>query len=367
MEKKSKSVMYVIVTLLFISLACGGVGLLFNLTRKPAETPNEEYKITFKYFIDEEEVTNEVKQETVRFENEEFEGVIDEKELYTFNRYECTNGIEGTWNSEEWKFTPTTLNTSTTCKLYFDKNIHEVTINSVNAKLPNGTTTQKFLIEKGKTKLINIVPTEGYKFDKIDCSNKNENNENKIVSSFDENTKDLNLSNVDLDDTCTVSFKINDFTAEVNVSNASVTEKTKSANYGGTVIFDITPSENYVFDSVECTNDQKGEYIDGKLQIKALSNNTVCVVQFKPLKFSVTLDIVNGTLLSTSKSPQSTTKGGTLTFGISPNDGYKFTGATLDCGNDKDATTKLIGDVLYFYNVTKELKCKYTLQAESTE
>ena len=53
MEKKSKSVMYVIVTLLIISLACGGVGLLFNLTRKPAETPNEEYKITFKYFIDE--------------------------------------------------------------------------------------------------------------------------------------------------------------------------------------------------------------------------------------------------------------------------------------------------------------------------
>lgn len=366
MEKKSKSVMYVIVTLLFISLACGGVGLLFNLTRKPAETPNEEYKITFKYFIDEEEVTNEVKQETVRFENEEFEGVIDEKELYTFNRYECTNGIEGTWNSEEWKFTPTTLNTSTTCKLYFDKNIHEVTINSVNAKLPNGTTTQKFLIEKGKTKLINIVPTEGYKFDKIDCSNKNENNENKIVSSFDENTKDLNLSNVDLDDTCTVSFKINDFTAEVNVSNASVTEKTKSANYGGTVIFDITPSENYVFDSVECTNDQKGEYIDGKLQIKALSNNTYCTVQFKPLKYAVNLEVINGTLLNNYSSPQMANDGGTVTFGISANSDFKLTGATLDCGSDKNIIHNFENGVLKIIEIKKDLNCKLTLQPKST-
>lgn len=369
MKKKSNGIIYIIVVLLIISLACGLIGLLNSLNKEEKPNNNKgDYKVTYKYYIDEEEVTTPVTQQIVKFNSEEFEGVVEEKELYSFDKYNCTNEVIGSWDNENWEFTPV-LTADTTCRLYFTKNLHEVTINTVNAKLPSNNNTEKFLIEKEKNKIIKLVPTEGYKFDKIECNKKQSENSliDLINSNFNEETKDLTLSNVLYDDVCTVSFKINDFTAEINVSNGSSTLKTQSANYGGTVTFEITPSENYVFDEVDCTNGQKAEYINGKLTIKALSNNTYCTVQFKPLKYAVNLQVINGTLLNNYSSPQMANDGGTVTFGISANNGFKLTGATLDCGNDKNILHNFQTGVLKIIEIKKDLNCKLTLQPESTE
>lgn len=371
MKKKQNGMIYFVAAMFIISLACGVIGLLQSINNKNKEKDNvgnTDYKVTYKYYVDEEEVTTEVTQQTVKFNSEEFEGVVEEKELYTFDKYNCTNNVIGSWDNENWKFTPV-LTSDTTCRLYFTKNLHEVTINTINAKLPSNSTSEKYLIEKDKTKVINIIPTEGYKFDKVECNKKQSENSllDLINSSYNEETKDLTLSNILYDDVCSVSFKINDFTAEINVSNGSSTMKTQSANYGGTVTFDITPSENYIFDKVECTNDQTAEYNNGKLTIKALSNNTSCTVQFKPLKYSVKLEVVNGTLLNSYSSPQQANEGGTVTFGISANSGYKLTGATLDCGTDKDELNNFQNGVLKIMDVKKDLSCKLTLQSESTE
>ena len=43
------------------------------------------------------------------------------KEMYTFEKYECSNEVKGSWDNKKWKFTPD-LTADSTCKLYFIKN-----------------------------------------------------------------------------------------------------------------------------------------------------------------------------------------------------------------------------------------------------
>ena len=42
----------------------------------------------------------------------------------------------------------------------------------------------------------------------------------------------------------------------------------------------VTANNGYVYDSVSCTNSQIGEYEEGKLKIKEVTDNTVCTVKF---------------------------------------------------------------------------------------
>ena len=56
-----------------------------------------------------------------------------------------------------------------------------------------------------------------------------------------------------------------------------------------TVTFETTPLENYIFDTVNCTNNQVGEFdqVNNILSIKNLNNDTKCVVQFKQNKHHI--------------------------------------------------------------------------------
>lgn len=362
MKKKSNAVMYIVLLLMLISLAGGIVGFLIDknglLIKKPQEEIKKEYKVNYKYYLDDVEISEMVKNETLDVPNPEFEGAVDTKAKYSYDKYTCTNEVTGEWNEETWTFTPN-LTADTTCRIYFVNNFHEVTLTSINSLLPNNTNTDKYLIHKDEQKVITIIPNDGYKFDevnKVEC-NKKENNENIIKTSYNNEKNELTISNVTVDDTCTIYYKVNDFTAELNVANGTATETKKNGNYGDTITFEVIPSENYRFDTVTCSNGQTATYENNMITIKGINNDTVCNVQFKPKKYSVYLEVVNGTLLNGYSSPQQTGEGGSVSFGISLNEGYYLTNAKYTCDVEG---TQIFGQtgIVTVVNVHSDVKCK---------
>lgn len=361
MKKRSNGVLVIIIIMIVLSLAGGVLGLLANLnkTSNPVDTEPKEYTISYKYYIDSEEVNEEtIKKAKV---NETTCDItidptcIQQTPTIKFDKYTCTNDVKGEWNNTNWEFTPN-LTANTTCRLYFTSLIHNVKFTASNGILPSNGLEELVQNKLGEDTTITILPTEGYKYDKVECNN-------NATAEYNIETKILTVKNITKDTTCNISFKINDYTVEVKASNGTATEDPKSANYGGTVTFTVTPAENYGDASVSCTNGQTGTYANNVLTVSSITNSTVCTVQFKPIKHSVNLTVVNGSLLAQSANPQTTQDGGTVTFGISPLDGYGYSGAEVSCDV---AGTKIeaIGtnNIVMVYNVKSNLNCKIVLK-----
>lgn len=360
-KPKGKGIVITLILLIIICLICGTLGFLESkktVTNKPSK--NKDYKVTYRYYLDGEEVDEMIEQDFTEVANPDFEGATEKIPNYAFEKYTCTNNVLGEFDEEKWEFKPD-LTANSTCRLYFIKTMHKVTFKANNGKLPSGNPEEEITVALEKDSKINIIGNDGYKFDKIECTN-------GVVATYDENTKDITVSNVKKDSTCTVSFKISDFTAEVTASNGSVTEPKKSSNYGGTVEFDVTPSENYKFGDLKCTNNQKGNYNEatGKLTITGLTNDTVCQIEFRPIRYQVTLTVKNGTILTTSENPQSIAEGRTASFGISPNEGYALTGAEASCTNPNGAKIEVSAGIVSIYNVTSDLTCTVSLKPKAT-
>lgn len=358
-KPKGKGIVITLILLIIICLLCGTLGLLESkksvTTNKP--NTNKDYKVTYRYYLDGEEVDEMIEQEFTEVTNPDFEGATEQTPNYAFEKYTCTNNVLGEFDEEKWEF-KSDLTANSTCRLYFIKTFHTVTFKANNGKLPSGQNEEELIVALDKERKLNIIGNEGYKYDKVECTN-------GVTTTYDENTKDLTVSNVKKDSTCTVSFKISDFTAEVTASNGSVTEPKKSSNYGGTVEFDVTPSENYKFSEVKCTNGQKANYNEasGKLTITGLTNDTTCTIEFRPIRYQVTLIVKNGTILTNSENPQSVAEGRTASFGISPNEGYGLTGAEASCTNPNGAKIEASAGIVSVYNVTSDLTCTVTLKA----
>ena len=362
MNKKSNAMIYIILSLLTISVIGGVVGLMavkMNANKeenKGEEPQNINYSVTYKYFLDDEEVANEIKQQIIEINVEELENEKETVEVYSFKEYRCTNNVEGTWNNESWSFTPN-LTADTTCRLYFIKNLHNVSFTTINGILPNKAKEQMKTIKKDEETIINVLPIEGYKYSSVNCTN-------NVVTEYNEETNDLTIKKATKDSSCTVSFEINAYKAEIKVSNGTVNEDTKTANYGEDIEFEITPSENYGNPTIICTNEQNLSYENGKLVISAITKDTQCTVQYKPIKFNVSLKVNNGTLISTTPSPQSVTNGRTVSFGISANEGYKITGAETQCDKENTSIEVGQGGIVKIHDVTSDLSCEVTLKAD---
>jgi len=362
MKKRSNGLVIVLSTLIVICLACGTLGLYFSMIEdKPKEEEdNKDYKVVYRYFIDGTEVNKEVKQDYLEEKDPEFEGNIKKIEMYSFDRYTCTNDVKGTWDEEKWEFKPE-LTANTTCRLYFNKNIHEVTVKASNGKLPNNTLEQKINVEIDKEGILNVIPNDGYAFDKVDCTNGS-------TAEFDSNTKDLKIKNVKKDSICTISFKIRDYKVEVKASNGTVTDGNKTASYGNTVTFNVTPSENYKFERVECTNGltPNATYADNKLTITGINNDTVCTVQFSPIKHTVSLTIDGGSFVDGYSSPITVADGKNTNFGVVALEGYLLTNADLTCdnatGHDRHEFT---GGVVWIYGIRGNINCTLKLKKEN--
>lgn len=360
-KTKGKGVIVTLILLIMICVSCGTVGFLEskNINKDKNNNKNENYQITYRYYLDGEELEEPLEQVFTEVPNPEFEGSTTEIPNYKFERYSCTKDVTGEWDEEEWTFKPE-LTDNSTCRLYFIKTIHEVTFKANNGKLPSGELEEKITAELEKESKINIKPNDGYKFDKVECNN-------GTTAEYDEITNDLTVSNVKKDSICTISFKISDFVVDVKANNGTVTTESKSVNYGDNATFYVTPSENYKFDTVTCTNGQKAIYNEANQQviINGITNNTTCTVNFKPKKFTVSLTVENGNVETSQKE---VAEGGTATFtNIKPNAGYLLSGATLNCTPKNSSTvTSFQQGVATIANVTADLQCKITLKRDET-
>lgn len=370
MKKRSNGVLVIIIIMIIISLAGGIVGLLASMrdtTEKPKDdTKPENYEVTYRYYIDSEEVDkekiDELKGKTKECDQTDPTCVPTiEKATIKFEKYNCTNNVKGEWDNTNWSFTPD-LTANTTCRLYFTNLTHEIKVNVTNGTLPvdnpEGKLINTMVDNQTVDSTIIITPTAGYKFDKVEC-------DNNATGEFNIETNLLTIKNVTKNTICNISFKINDYTVEIRTSNGTSSDEPKSANYGGTVTFNVTPAENYGDAIVTCTNDQKATYANNVLTVSSITNNTVCTVQFKPLKHTVNLTVVNGSL-GINNSPQTTQDGGTVSFDVSKSEGFGFTNAELSCdveGQKIELQSNGTGTAMVFvYNVKSNLNCKLVLK-----
>lgn len=373
MKKRSSGVLVIIIIMIILSLSGGVVGLLANMNQnnnKPKDdTKPKNYEITYRYYIDSEEVNKEKiddsKEKIIECDlvaNPTCVPGTKQDATIKFEKYTCTNNVKGEWNDENWEFTPD-LTANTTCRLYFTNLIHDVKFTVTNGSLPVENPEGIIKNRLGEDSTIIITPTTGYKFDKAEC-------DNNATAEFNQETNLLTVKNVTKNTTCTISFKINDYTVEVKTSNGTSSEEPKSANYGGTVTFNVTPAENYGDAIVTCTNNQKATFVNNVLTVSSITSDTVCTVQFKPLKHTVNLTVVNGTL-GINNSPQTTQDGGTVSFDVTKSEGFGFTNHELTCdveGQKIELQSNGTNTAMVFvYNVKGNLNCKLVLKKIETE
>ncbi len=358
-KKNKKGLIITLVTLIIICLACGTLGYLESTKSDKPKKDDEDkkYKVTYMYYIDNEKVEEIPEKEELSVTNPDFEGAEENTLAYVFERATCTNNVEGTWDEEKWEFNPELTN-NTTCRLYFLKSLHKLTIKASNGELPNKENEQEFEALINDETTIIVKPIEGYKYDseiKVSCTN-------GAKAEYDETTQDLKITDVTKDTTCTIPFKISDYTVEVEANFGTITgERSKSVNHGGNVEFEIKEAENYIYDTYSCTNDQKATFVNGKLTVREITNNTKCTVSFKPKKLSVTLNVENGKLETGYSSPLEISEGQTATFIVKSNEGYSLTGMTVECDGNTVGTHEGNG-LIKIYDVKTNAICKATLK-----
>lgn len=70
------------------------------------------------------------------------------------------------------------------------------------------------------------------------------------------------------------------YEAKIIVENGTVATTPIYITEGQNKNVSVTANNGYVYDSVSCNNSQIGEYEEGKLKIKEVTDNTVCTVKF---------------------------------------------------------------------------------------
>lgn len=369
MKKSNKKiVIYIIFAMLVISLVLGTIGLIASKNENSSNSSSldedsKDYKVSYKYYIDSTEVKDSVEQKEIQIDGE-FEGSKVTIKLYTFDKYICTNNVEGKWDDENWEFTPE-LTSNSVCRLYFNKNIHDVKIMATNGKLPNNTNEETKAIEINKEGTIKIIPNDGYKFNGVNCTN-------DAKAEYNNETNDLTIKNVTKDDTtCTITFGVSDYTINLSVEYGSPATSSKSVKYGENVVFNVTPSQNYDSPLVECKNHKDVTYSNGELTINSVTSNDECSVKFSysPSKYNVTLKVNNGILISNESA--NVFPGKTAIFVIDKNsDAYSLTDPEMKCtkldGSESSVSMKIESQSIRIDNVDADLNCEVTLK-EATD
>lgn len=302
-----------------ICLVLGVIGLLES-KKAPKIEPVKNYQVTYKYYLNDVEVTQmPVNPKQIVNEGSSVSSSSSEmsvEKLYAFNTATCTNNVTYKWDDENWKFTPSNTADST-CSLYFVTTYNVVKIEATNAKV---TTPTEMKIKRGEDAVIKITPTEGYEFEKVECSNKNQETE------WVKEAKELIIKSVNSEISCKASFVISKFNVEVQVNMGNGSTKVEY-EYGKAIeIKNIIPAEEYGNPDIACTNDQKATWKDNTLLIEKLTNNTKCTVTFKKLQskvsFTVTIDVGNNGRLESGAVSTVVTSGSSASWTVRANDGY---------------------------------------------
>lgn len=264
---KNKGMLVILIIMFIIAVTGGVVGFLESKKNKP-DTPNDNKAgtITYKYFLEDEEVNEMPVNEKTIDEN----GMEVTNEIYAFSRFNCDPSLTGDFNTEEWKFVPAE-EIESTCELYFVKAKYEVTITEpINATLD--VNNPKYINREENGTFI-IVPNEGYEFSKATCS------DNKQTS-WDEEKNALIINSITKDVSCKVDFKLKELTVNIKVTNGEGST-TKTITYGESLKEVVTPKDGYENPEVKCSNNQNGVFKENTFGIDKVTNDTDCTVVFK--------------------------------------------------------------------------------------
>lgn len=346
---KNKGMLVILIILFIITTSCGVIGYMESKKEKPTTPEQPKGKITYKYYLEDEEVQEMPVNEVTTDEN----GVETTNELYTFSRFTCTNNVTGDFDTTEWKFNPASEEEST-CELYFVKAKYEVTLTITGSNATPDVNNPKYVAREQDGSFI-IVPTEGYEFSKTECS------DNKQTT-WNPTTNTLTISSVTKDVSCKVYFKLKELSVNINVKNGEGTT-TKTLNYGEAIKEVITPKEGYEKPTIVCTNKQVGVFKDNTFNIDKVTDNSTCTITFNktvPKKYSFKIElpaeitIING---STSAEIEEG-KDNEVTFKIQ--EGYNM---SLNCGGINPSKEEVIDSTTKkytFLGIKSNISCKAT-------
>lgn len=352
--KRNKIIISCLSILSILSLACGIIGFLQSKKNNEG-LPKEEYKVKYIYYVDEVEVADIPKNVLVSTSTMPVQN-------YVFDRANCTNNVVGSWNEALWKFEPV-LTANATCKLYFNKGSYKLTFEIEYGELrnPNGSIMSEadkakdITVGREKNKVIKIEPDEGYKLASVECTPENDTN-------WDKENKELTIKTVKEDTKCNVKFEISKYEIELKVSNGSGAT-TLNSEHGKEINATVSPTTGYGNGTVTCTNNQVATWADNKFNIKKITSDTSCTVEFKLAAYEITVNVTGGT---STPSKNSVNYNGSKEFVIKANEGYTVTGAEVEgCSNGTIRT--IDGNAtLTVSEVKNNTTCNVILQTETS-
>lgn len=345
---KNKGMLIILIIMFIIAVTGGIVGFLESKKNKPniPDNNNKTGTITYKYFLEDEEVEEMPVNEKIIDEN----GVEVTNEIYAFARANCSNGIKGDFNKEEWKYIPE-KEMEGTCELHFAKAKYEVTITEPqNARLDENN--PKYINREENGTFI-IIPNEGYEFSDFICS------DNKQAVWNEENNT-LVINSISKDVTCKVNFKLKELTVNIKVINGEGSA-TKTIIYGESLAEVVTPKDGYENPEIKCSNNQKGIFKENTFSIDKVTNDSDCAITFKktpPKKYTFKIEIPSLITILNGSTSTDVEEGKDTEITMKVQDGYTM---SLDCGDilpssteDIDSTTKKY----IFKGVKSNISCK---------
>lgn len=316
---------------------CAALGL-FGFFVSQSTPTNTDYKIDYIYNIDDSRVNT----------------MPENIGMYTFDNYYCTNGVQGSWNESEWKFTPS-LTDNTTCELYFKTKTFEVKIDFENSVVEGEEFSGTKIVKKGESLTFYVTPNEGHGFSSVKCSN----NE---TATYDKDTKKLIIGPFNTGSTCVANFIVNEYKVKVEATNATPGSQTVTVEHGKNAELTLAPTTNYTFSSVECSNEELANWADNTLVIKNVKSDTNCNVKFKLKSYKVTVKVNGGIVDSASKV---IAYGKTDSFTIIADEYHTLDEATVDCGKNAKGSMSL--SKLSVSEIKGNATCTVTLKEKVEE
>ena len=356
--------------LLVVSSAAAGLGFYQSKKPKNIEPIKPEEKITYEYYLD-DVLQTEMPNNISTDEN----GNTINTNTYVFSRFVCDQNISINFDNENWTFTPSEEKTAT-CKLYFAQSYYDVTL-AVSNGVYEGENPSK--VQRDTDASLLIVPSEGYEYKDVSCSN------NKTAN-YDMSSNTLNIRTIMENVACKIDFEIKKLKMNVTVKNGKE-NTTETVNYGESVSVVIEPNSGYESPKITCTNNQTAVFKDNKLTIDKLTDNTNCTVTFnkikpKTYKMTITLPkdnvktITDESGIEKSENIVTIVNGSTETnyeegkdavFSLKVLDGYTL---KLDCGGvvpSKELQDEADNQVTNytFLKIDKDISCNVSISENS--
>lgn len=348
---KNKGMLIVLIIMFIIALSGGIVGYLESKKEKP-ETPKPEEKgqITYKYFLEDQEVEEMPVNEKTVDEN----GVETVNVLYKLSEQHCTNGVTGTFDENKWKFT-VDKEVDSVCELHFVKAKYEVTLTIAGSNATLDINNPKY-IDREQDGVFKINPSEGYEFSSAECS------DNKQTT-WDSTQSALLINSITKDVSCKVVFKLKELTVNINVTNGEGST-TKTVNYGDNIKEVVIPKEGYGTPTIKCTSKlQQGVFKENTFNIDKVIDNNTCTIVFNktaPKKYTLQIELPEEITITNGSTSAEIEEGKEAEITFKIQEGYKM---SLDCGDIKPSSETPIDSTTIKYSflgIKSNISCKAT-------